>query len=335
MPVLITISRPSLARLASLGPRWDALAERAGASFFQRWTWVGALAAERYPRPVLIEAAENGQTVGLALANRTGWPPMLHLHESGDPAWDSVFIEHNGPVVMPDRPDVLRAMLAALRPALLSGVGDGVRDAARGLGDALIQTRLAPFRDLAAPDPVSRNTRQQLARSARAYGDVTVAAAAAVAQARDWFTALMALHTARWAARGQPGAFASPGVVRFHHALIGDGVPAGTVQLLRVAAGSAAVGYLYNFRAGGTVYAYQSGFDYAGVSGMQKPGLTSHAAAIGWYQAQGYARYDFLAGDSQYKRSLASGAVPLHWMRLRPAWDPRAISDQIIRRSAR
>ena len=335
MPALIQTSRLDPADLPAISPRWDALAEQAGASFFQRWIWVGALAAERYPRPVLIEATESGRTVGLALANRAGWPPVLNLHESGDPAWDSVFIEHNGPLVAPDHPDVLRAMLAALRPAVLSGVGDGVRDAARGLGDALIQTRLAPFRDLTAPDPVSRNTRQQLARSARAYGDVTVAAAANVGQARDWFTALMALHTATWTGRGRPGAFASPGVVRFHHALIGDGVPAGTVQLLRVAAGSAVVGYLYNFRAGGAVYAYQSGFDYAGAGPTQKPGLTSHAAAIGWYQAQGYARYDFLAGDSQYKRSLASGAVLLHWMRLRPAWDPRGILDQVIRRITR
>ena len=295
--MLIQTSRLDPANLPIIGPRWDALAEQAGASFFQRWIWVGALAAERYSRPVLIEATESGRTVGLALANRAGWPPVLHLHESGDPAWDSVFIEHNGPLVAPDHPDALRAMLAALRPAVLSGIGDSVRDAARGLGDALIQTRLAPFRDLTAPDPVSRNTRQQLARSARAYGDVTVAAAANVSQARDWFAVMVALHTATWTARGRPGAFASPRVVRFHHALIDDGVPAGTVQLLRVTAGSAAVGYLYNFRAGGTAYAYQSGFDYAGAGPAQKAGLISHAAAIGWYQAQGYARYDFLEGQ--------------------------------------
>ena len=335
MPVLIHRRRLDPVGLASLGPCWDPLAERAGASFFQRWTWVGALAAERYPHPVLIEATEDGRTVGLALANRAGWPPVLHVHESGDPAWDGVFIEHNGPVVEPGRADVLRALLTALRPAVLSGVGDAVLDAARGLGLSLVQTRQAPFRELGAPDPVSRNTRQQLARSARAYGDVTVAVAENRAQARAWFAAMVVLHDVRWMGRGQPGAFARPGVLRFHHALIDDGVPAGTVQLLRIGAGSATVGYLYNFRMGGTVYAYQSGFDYAGASGAQKPGLTSHAAAIDWYQAQGYDRYDFLGGDSQYKRSLASGAEPLHWIRLRPAWDPRAIVDQIIQRSAR
>ncbi len=325
MPVTIERRRLDRASLGALGPRWDTLAAQANASFFQTWTWLGTLAAERFPRPVLIEATENGQTVGLALANRAGWPPTLRLHESGDPVWDSLFIEHNGPVVVPGRPDVVRAMLVAMRPATLSGVGDAVRDAARGLGDAPIQTRLAPFRDLSAPDPVSRNTRQQLARSARAYGGLTVAAATDGAEALAWFEAMVVLHTATWQRRGKPGAFVAPPIVRFHHALIAHGVPAGTVDLLRVSAGGATVGYLYNLRTGDTVYAYQSGFDYAGATGPQKPGLSSHAAAIAWYQAQGARCYDFLAGDSQYKRSLATGAVPLHWLRLRPAWDFRVV----------
>lgn len=55
---------------------WDALGLRCGrlrrgpASFFQSWTWVGCLAAERYPDPVLIEARAGGETIGLALFNR-------------------------------------------------------------------------------------------------------------------------------------------------------------------------------------------------------------------------------------------------------------------------
>ena len=71
--------------------------------------------------------------------------------------------------------------------------------------------------------------------------------------------------------------------------MIATGVPAGTVDLLRIAAEPATVGFLYNFRTGSTVYAYQSG--------PQKNGLSSHAAAIARYQAQGMGGYDFLAGD--------------------------------------
>ncbi len=310
------------------------MADRAGASFFQRWTWVGTLAQERYSNPVLIEATEDGQTVALALANRAGWPPVLHLHETGDPAWDSTFIEHNGPLVAPGRPDVLRAMLSAMRPAMLSGVDDRVRAVAQAMGGTPLQSRLAPFRDLHAADPVSRNTRQALARSARGYGTITIDAAQNAAEAAAWFATLVALHTATWNARGQPGVFARSAIVRFHHALIATGVPAGTVQMLRVSSATGPIGILYCFIQGGTIYAYQSGFDYATTSAAQKPGLTCHAAAIGYYAGCGMDRYDFLAGDSQYKRSLASGAVALHWLRLRALWDPRAWAGQIIRRVA-
>lgn len=324
MAVRVHRSRPDPDILFALGPRWDALADLAGASFFQRWTWLGALATERFPDPVLIEATEDGQTLGLAIGNRVGWPPVLHLASTGDVVWDSVFIEHNGPVVMPGRPDVMRAMLAAMRPVLLPGVGDAVMAAVHSLGGRAIQTRPAPYRDLHDAGAVSRNTRQALARSARAYGQVTLTAAATPAEAREWFAEMVALHTATWNARGKPGAFTEPSILRLHHALIDRGVSAGTVDMLRVSSGEGLIGVLYTFIQGGTAYAYQSGFDYAGAHGAQKPGLSSHAAAIAHYAARGMNRYDFLAGESQYKRSLSSGVEALHWARLRPAWDPRA-----------
>lgn len=44
-----------------------------------------------------------------------------------------------------------------------------------------------------------------------------------------------------------------------------------------------------------------------------KPGLLAHALAIQYYAENGRAEYDFLAGDSQYKRSLTSQSRPLNW----------------------
>ena len=51
----------------SLGERWQSLQARAAPSFFQSWTWVGCLAEDRFPDPVLLEASEAGETVALAL----------------------------------------------------------------------------------------------------------------------------------------------------------------------------------------------------------------------------------------------------------------------------
>ena len=95
----IALSTPD--NLETLGRRWRALEAGAAASFFQSWTWVGCEAATRFPDPILIEAVRDGRTLALALCNRTrGWAgATLWLGESGAAAWDSVFVEHNGPLL--------------------------------------------------------------------------------------------------------------------------------------------------------------------------------------------------------------------------------------------
>jgi CelD/BcsL family acetyltransferase involved in cellulose biosynthesis len=118
-----------------------------------------------------------------------------------------------------------------------------------------------------------------------------------------------------WSRRGKPGAFADPAIRRFHRSLIATGLPRGEVDLLRIAAGGADVGFLYNFRWQGRVHAYQSGFYYPD-NPQQKPGLTCHALAIEAYRAEGMRCYDFLAGDDRYKTSLAPDLVRLHWLEL-------------------
>src|SRR5438270_6197979 len=89
---------------------WRELEREARPSFFQSWTWVGCLAEERFPDPVLLRVQRNGHTVGLALLNRMrarfGTERLL-LNESGDPKLDAVYIEHNGVLLARDADDLL------------------------------------------------------------------------------------------------------------------------------------------------------------------------------------------------------------------------------------
>ncbi len=342
----ITLSRADLALLA---PRWRALEQDADGSFFQGWTWLGCLAAERFPDPVLLAVEEGGRTVGLALFNRTRdrlGRTALWLGESGDPALDAVYVEHNGILLAPGHealtgPCLRVAHRAPLdgrrgpRRVMLSGLGAAQALAAGEAGAAirLRQVHPAPLADLQRPgaylDGLSRNARHQLRRSARAYeadGPLAVRRAETEAEALGFLDALIALHQATWAARGRPGAFATEPVRRFHRALIGRGVPSGEVDLLRVSAGTAPVGYLLNFRHRGRVLAYQSGFDYAGAGPHRKPGLTCHHQAIEWYRATGALSYDFLAGPDRYKATLADGAQELRWIELLPRWSPHGLA---------
>ena len=345
----IALSRPTLDApgLAALGARWHMLEAMADPAPFQTWTWVGCGAAERFPDPLLIEAHDAEGLVALALWNRRrSWTgDSLWLHESGDPALDAVFTEHNDPLLARRAPDgLLAAMLrAALRPRdgrtprlVLSGVGAATRDAALQAGATALPgvDRGAPHVDLALIPPgapyagqLSRNARQQLHRSDRAYaarGALRIERAADAGQAQAFLDALMALHTATWRFRGKPGAFAAEPVRRFHRRLIQRGAPS-EVELLRITAGGAVVGYLYNLVRGGWACAYQSGFDYPGAGPHAKPGLTCHHLAIEMHRARGGISYDFLGGADRYKRSLSNAERTLSWLSLAPPWHPAAM----------
>jgi CelD/BcsL family acetyltransferase involved in cellulose biosynthesis len=345
-PCRITLSRPDFAALAH---EWRALEERAENSFFQSWTWAGCRAEVRFPDPVLLRAEQDGRTVGLALCNRTRtWHgDTVSLGESGDPALDAVYVEHNGPLLARGaealRPALLRALLPPWRGRLrLSGVDAAHLAAAQQAGAIRLRARnAAPWLDFAALPPgedgfvasLSANSRYQLRRSDRAYGPLRVDRAATLAEAENFLDALAALHTATWRARGKPGAF-DPIFTAFHRALLARALPRGEAELLRIAAGEKIVGYLYNFRHRGRVLAYQSGFDYQ-AGPHQKPGLTCHHAAIALARREGATAYDFLAGDDRYKTSFANASTDLYWLDLAPRWSVWGVGHwvkDIIRR---
>ena len=339
--------------LAELGPRWRALEARADCSFFQSWTWTGCLAAERYSSPVLLVARDDRRDKVLGLFNRRPVLPelvCLWLGESGDRTLDSIYIEHNGLLTEAGATDRLIAdCLHAARIApiglrqplfarrlMLSGVLNAGLATEAGSAVRLLRSHAAPFVDLVALrrggadylGALSANTRQQLRRSDRAYaamGPLALHRADSISEAHQFLDSLAALHQARWTDRGRPGAFAAPFFRRFHGALIERGFPRGEIDLLCATAGGQVIGYLYNFRYRGQALAYQSGFDYRVADTHQKPGLTCHHAAIRKSLADGLDRYDFLAGDDRYKRSLSTGTDLMHWLEIGVPWAPHRL----------
>jgi CelD/BcsL family acetyltransferase involved in cellulose biosynthesis len=331
-----TISGGGTPDWAALEREWRTLEAAADGSLFQSWTWLGCRVAARFTDPWLVRATVAGRVVGLALFNRTG-PTLartLWLHETGRRGEDSVFIEHNGPLLARGHEALLRPMLAAAARhgrLMLSGVDDAVLAAAQTIGQCHVAvTREAPFarldqlRDGAEwLESLGASTRYRLRRSRRLYeraGRVALRRAAEPAEALAFVDALAALHQARWTARGQPGAFAEPAFLAFHREFLARGLPRGEVELLQIAvdrdAGSQVLGYLYNLRWRDTISTYQGGFDYAAAEPHQLPGLTCHQVAIEAAIASGSKIYDFLAGESQYKTSLGNATRHLHWLEL-------------------
>lgn len=335
-----------LGSVQALGEAWRALEAAAEPCFFRSWSWVGCLFEERFDDPVVLRARHAGRVVGLAVFNRSRG--RLVLGASGDSRRDAPHVEHNGPLVAADAPaGTAAALLRAawrqrgVRRLLLPGVPPALVEVAGGAALRL-QVQPAPCVRLDAVREaggehlavLGANTRWQIRRSLRRYatrGEVRLDCAATEREALDWLESLVALHQRDWQRRGAPGAFADPFMLRFHQALIARAMPRGEVELLRLAVGGQALGYLYNFRLGGRVLAYQSGLDRDDGGPQDKPGLVAHHLAIQRAVAAGDEVYDFLAGAARYKSSLANAEQSLAWAEMVPRASPLRLAAALLR----
>ena len=124
---------------------------------------------------------------------------------------------------------------------------------------------------------------------------------------------LAVLHQQAWSDRGFPGSFSSKVFFEFHRRLVRRCFSKGMIQLLRVRAGQTTIGSLYNFMYRGKLSFYQSGFDYRRDKRLS-PGIVVHVLAIEHACNIGLEEYDFLAGDTDYKKKLASKHRDVRWL---------------------
>lgn len=335
---------------ARLEPEWRALEAESAPSFFLSWAWIGSW-LETLPtaaRPQILSARQGTATVALGLlcrrdVTRHGFVRSngVFLNETGDPALDSLTIEHNGLLTRRDLDagatltDALRFLTDRAPDWNELGIGGlvprGPLPAIPGLRQHINAVKPAPYVDLATIrakgtaylDSLSANTRQQVRRARRLYesrGALSFATARDAAEALSYLAELKTLHQAYWTARAKPGSFSNPYFERFHDRLIRDHFADNVIRLHRIAAGDHVIGYLYNFRYRGRVSAYQSGFRYEADPKL-KPGLVSHALAIESALSDGDSVYDFLAGEAQHKRSLGTASTDMLWLTWqRDAW---------------
>jgi CelD/BcsL family acetyltransferase involved in cellulose biosynthesis len=336
----VEFSQEALPSLATLEREWRTLEARARPSFFTSWHWIGTFLAAVPPahRPKLLRGAVRGETVGLALLGagvirRRGLirSRALYLNETGDRRFDLITIEHNG-LLAPagqeaavfdsalawfanrgEMADELYISGSVLRLAetAVEGRGLGRREAALPSYSVDLGL-LSPNGEL---DPVlSANARQQLRRAVRhfeSYGPLQLSAAATTAEALGFFAELKALHCASWERRGKKHSFSGEFFEPFHRLLIERSFAEGATQLLRATAGDRVIGYLYNFRLGDRIYAYQSGF--ADADRRERPGTVTHALAIRHAFQSGARIYDFMAGRNRLKESFSTRCESMLW----------------------
>lgn len=325
----------------ALAERWKALEKKSRSSFFLSWNWVGTWLNRLARRPLVFRATRDGETVALGLFFETG-PSRFLLHQSGDMAEDSIYIEFNG-LLCDDTVTGLEAdcwtwltCQHPSRPLLRRPTFDLNRLSedsfhqieASGGSSGKPTVEAAPYANLSwiadqhgdFASALSRNSRHKLRRSITLYesqeGDLTLSRPETADDAQRYLDRLIELHQETWRARGKPGAFAPDFFEAFHRQMISNSFDQGVIDLIEIRSEEAPLGYLYNFLHRGAALSYQSGFRYDEDNRL-KPGLVCHALTAQDYLDRGLDRYSFLAGDSRYKRSLATGADKLYSLRLK------------------
>jgi len=337
----VEFHRETLPPPAALEHEWRALERTARPSFFTSWHWVGTLltALPGTQMPSLLRGVADGRTVALALLGagvsrrRNGLIRSrgLYLNETGDAHFDALTIEHNGILAAAGREaavfDAALGWFAGLREeadelhfsgSLLRPLEEAVEGRRLGRVETVVPSYSVDLGRLSASgelDPVlSANARQQLRRAFRQFerfAPLQLSQATTTSEASDFFAGLKLLHCASWERRGRAHAFTHAFFEPFHRLLIERSFAEDGVQLLKACVGDRAIGYLYNFRLGTRVYAYQSGF--ADADRRERPGIVTHALAIQHAFRSGAAVYDLMAGRNQLKESLATRCEPMWW----------------------
>ncbi len=331
---------------SELAPTWERIHSVCpNASFFVSREWVSCWLATfgEDLNPDLLTFVREGDAVGCCLLVwRVVWVrgiPLrrVYLNCAGENEADSTCIEYNALLSLPDCGElVAKALVSFLKKRswdelMLSGVveQEAVRILAGALGGYEVSetparyVAFAPLREERRDylSTLSAKTRKHIRRTERSFQEIggacSVHLAGSVDEALEMLRQLAELHQARWTARGAAGCFNSAKFTRFHSLMIQRHFD--RVMLLRLQAGAATVGLLYCFLYEGWVYHYQSGVCYS-LDSRESPGLLTLYYAIGACLERGELKgFDFMAGDTEYKRSLTADSdhKPLRWFVVR------------------
>ncbi|WP_199671203.1 GNAT family N-acetyltransferase [Salinibius halmophilus] len=338
----IAVSHHSLANYPGLANDWQGLEARARNDVFLSWAWMSTWLQQYQPNAIVVKAERDGVVVGLGILvvyqskRRLGLlqSKQLHLHQTGVPAQDQIWIEYNDFLTSePCQAQMLaylqqqvefdELVLGAIRDEDLERLNQQAQMPQHELWTApSFQVNLANMPDYKAC--LSRNTRYQINRSAKryeqAYGPLHIERPESLAQALQWFDDIGPLHLKRWGTGNAGSGYANPEFIGFHHRLIRQTWQVGLVDLVRVYAGEELIATFYNLAYRGKVYFYLGGLAEP-TDNQLKPGLLGHSLCIENYRQRGYHTYDFMGGNERYKTQMAKKHCQLHKVALQqPHW---------------
>lgn len=319
--------------------------EKTPHGYFNSWGWVSVWLASlpddqeiRLLAAFLGDEPVMGLFIGRTRGLRYGFLPShtFAMNATGNPRFDQILIEYNRAIIAPGfEPNWTELWEAVghwdefILPGIASDFTKTIESQIDAIGkfhlitDKVENSYWVDLQKIRSANMdylslLSSNRRSQIRRSLREYtqeGEIKIRQAGSRSEALEMYTDLIELHQREWKKRGKLGAFANDYFCTFHQSLINERFESGEIQLLRVDVDMRPIGFLYSFSYQERVYFYQSGFSY-GEGNAQRPGLVSHYLAILHNANLGLGIYDFLAGEAQYKSSLATHSEIISWVRL-------------------
>ena len=332
-----------ISRLACV---WKQLSHASDPSFFLSWPWIENWlnCLPESTKVMFVGLFEDDMPIaGFFVGTQTGIKHQViyaqrgFLNATGDAVLDEITIEQNGILFNGDTSQIIHKLREL--------ISDGSFSWDELVCNALTLDQYHCFKQLEGESKLlemeqeknyfvdlekvrhsssgligllGKSKRNRIRRTAKAYekfGELSITEAATHDEFTEAFSNLERLHQQAWSQRGQAGSFSNPFFKNFHQRFIENYYASGQIKLITCKAGNEILGVLYCFAHNDDILFYQCGFNYK-KENHYRPGLLSQLHVINYFAQQGYAKFDFLAGESRYKRKLATDHYPVYWCKL-------------------
>lgn len=313
-----------------LKEQWLSLQADQDLPFFLTWSWISCWIQTYTPKILVVSALYDNKTVAVGLFtcsedNRHGLikSRQYRLHQTGDHLLDQIWIEYNDFICDPEHK--IAAVNACLSRLIKSDPGwDEIILSMMPKSHALAITKyfknarldnrtpayMTNLNELRRTgknhiDTLSSNTRYQIRRSTRLYeknfGPLILNFAQTPDEAINYFHEAGKFHKKRWADSG----YFNGQFIKFHENLISINFDKGSIDLVKIKAGTTTIAIMYYHKNQKDIYFYLQGINYESNKHL-KPGLVSHTLITDYYASKEMELYNYMGGYSRYKTQLSN-----------------------------
>ncbi len=323
----------TLQDVEQLKVHWQDLEGRSTNSIFLSWQWIESWLKIVNEPLFLVQAKKGSLIVGLGLFVEKkryvlGFIPYKQwwLHKTGCQKQDQIWVEYNDFLLddnyqITTRQKILEYLFTEkeLTQEVVFGltksdVFDSFAHQLKAMNASsriLVESKghLIEYDKVTTEefsDLWSKNTHYQINRSKKILaqqGEISFRIVTDKQETSVLIVNIADLHKKRWNDSKEGSGFSNTVFKLFHESMIENNDE--VLQISVLALNNKDIGFLMNYVYKNKVYFYLSAFSDE-FSSKVKLGMLLHSEAIKHYRTKGTTHYDFLAGDAQYKRSLAN-----------------------------